>query len=592
MNPQSGKQFILRFFKHHAPSYLVGLILMIASTRIRLLYPEYVGDATDYLVSEGAQIQGLWPFLVRLLIVALIAFLGSYVWRYFIIGNARKMQRELRAQVFQSFQELSETFYAHHKTGDLIAHAINDVNAVRMAFGPALVMSINGAAMVGVSILGMGQRLGPGITAKILLPIPLVVALMLWLGRVIRERFAQVQEGFGLVSDRVHESIHGIRVIKAYAKEEQEEARFQKLSKDMARRNQRMVRVSGILSPLVQAGFAVSFGLFFLIAVPLAVRREITLGDFTASANYLGMMLMPVTFIGRIINVLSRGRASLERLDVVLCAPREVLDGSGAAQSIPWGAVRANELTFTYPYASKPALKGVSFDLPAGTHAAVLGESGAGKSTLLHLFLKSHALPEGMLFFDGQDINDFSLATLRSCMGYVPQDTFLFHVTIEENIRFFEESYDEAAVIQAAKDARIHEFIASLPKGYQTVLGERGVNLSGGQKQRIAIARALLRDPAILLLDDALSAVDSLTEEEILHRLKQVRRNKTTFLATHRLSSAQHFDVIFVLAEGTIQERGDHGALLLKGGRYHEFYQSQVQDRLGSDEERSSEGNF
>lgn len=580
-----GKKFLRQFFKENKWSYILGILLMVVSTRIRLLYPEFVGDATDYLASGGSEWSGLSYYIYMLILVAVIGFIGAYIWRYLIVGNARKLQRDLSALVFSNFQELSQSFYNKRKTGDLIAYNINDVNAVRMAFGPALIMSINGFAMMTIAIMGMVNRLGGITTLKILAPIPFIVFAMVKLGRTIRARFRKVQEAFGSISDRVNENINGIRVIKAYVQEDEEVERFMDLSENSAFRNISMVRVSGLLNPMVQSGFAVSFGLFFIICGPMVVDGRITIGDFTAVANYLNMMLRPVMFIGRIINVLQRGMASMSRLDDVLNHPHEITDGTGKAKAMNSGSLDIVNLNFKYPGTDAMVLEDINISLPTGKSLGVLGETGSGKTTLVNLLMKVYNVPDGTIFIDGQDINDYTLDVLLDNVSYVPQDNFLFHDTIDENIRFFKDNYTKEEVVQAAKDAHIHHSIAALPKGYETELGERGVNLSGGQKQRISIARALIRDPKILILDDALSAVDTVTEAKILKRFKEIRTDKSTVIVAHRISAVIDCDEIIVLDGQFIKERGTHEELLERRGLYFDIYNSQYKDRLGEDEE-------
>lgn len=580
-----GKKFLRQFFKENKWSYILGILLMIVSTRIRLLYPEFVGDATDYLASDGSDWSGLSYYIYMLILVAVIGFIGAYIWRYLIIGNARKLQRDLSALVFSNFQELSQSFYNKRKTGDLIAYNINDVNAVRMAFGPALIMSINGFAMMVIAVMGMVNRVGGLTSLKILAPIPFIVFLMIKLGRTIRARFRKVQEAFGSISDRVNENINGIRVIKAYVQEDEEVERFMDLSENSAFRNVSMVRVSGMLNPIVQSGFAVSFGLFFVICGPMVVNGEMTIGDFTAVANYLNMMLRPVMFIGRIINVLQRGMASMSRLDDVLNHPHEITDGTGKAKEMNSGSLDIVNLDFTYPGTEAVVLKDINISLPTGKSLGILGETGSGKTTLVNLLMKVYNVPDETILIDGQDINDYTLDVLLDNVSYVPQDNFLFNDTIDENIRFFKDNYTKEEVIQAAKDAHIHHSIAALPKGYETELGDRGVNLSGGQKQRISIARALIRDPKILILDDALSAVDTVTEAKILKRFQEVRTDKSTVIVAHRISAVIDCDEIIVLEDKIIKERGTHEELLERRGLYFDIYNSQYKDRLGEDEE-------
>lgn len=575
-----GSKFLKDFLIRNKLTYLSGILLMLLSTYVRLLYPQYLGQAADLLVSETLTETALLQLILRIIGVAAAAFVGAYFWRRLIIGNGRKLERELRTLIFKNFQALSQAFYNRRKTGDLIAYAINDVNAVRLTFGPVLIMSINGAATVAITSLNIFGTIGLRTGLVLLLPIPFAVWVMAGLGRRIRERFRLVQAAFGSISDRVNENINGIRVIKAYGQEAAEVEKFTELSAAMYDKNMAMVKVSGLLNPLVGAAFGVSFGLFFLVCTPMAVRREISVGAFITLASYLSLMLVPVASLGRIINVFQRGRASLDRINEILDYPHEITDGDGAALPLGTGSLRIQDLTFTYPGTYLDVLKNIQVTLPHGSSLGIIGDTGSGKTTLVNLLLKTYNVPSGKIFLDDQDINEFPLTVLREGIGYVPQDNFLFHDTAAENIKFFKAGYTDEAVQAAAKAAQIHEGIMELPDGYDTLLGERGVNLSGGQRQRIGIARAIIRDPQILILDDALSAVDTLTESLILNNLRTLRRGKTTIIIAHRISSVRACDEIIVMDGGEIRERGTHFELLEKGGRYGEIYESQYNDAI------------
>lgn len=575
-----GLKFIKNFMKSHWAKYLFGISLMLVSTKVRLLYPEYLGKAVGIMVADDFTLEKLWYYIVLIVLTALLAFIGSYIWRYVIIGNSRDMEKELRELVFTNFQQLSQAFYNRRKTGDLIAYAINDVNAVRMTFGPALIMSINGLAMIAISITGLIAKVGFKRALIVLIPIPIVVVIMIIMGKSIRSRFRQVQEAFGSISDRVNENINGIRVIKAYVQEESEVDKFLKLSDNMAYKNLSMVRVSGLLNPVIQTGFAITFGIFFFICGPLAIDGSLKVEDFVAGVTYLNMMLMPITSIGRIINIMQRGMASLQRIDEILEYPHEIVDGTGGAKEFNTGSLKINNLDFIYPGTDRLVLKNINIDLPNGKSLGIIGSTGAGKTSLVNLILKTYNVPLGKIIIDGKDINDYSLALLRDNIGYVPQDNFLFHDTIGRNIKFFKEIYSEEELHNATKDAQIYDSIMELKDGFDTQLGDRGVNLSGGQKQRISIARALIRNPKILILDDALSAVDTVTESKILQRLKEVRNDKTTIIIAHRISAVMYCDEIIVIEDNEIKERGSHEELIMKGGIYSGIYKSQFKDAI------------
>lgn len=568
------------FFYRFRYKYLLGIGIMVVTQIIRNQYPKILGQAADLMVSPEFTWNALLIKVLLIVLIAVLAFIGAFLWRNLLMGNARYLETELRELIFKNFQALSQAFYNRRKTGDLIAYAINDVNAVRMTFGPAFALSINGISIIFIAITNIVATVGVKTSLIILSPIPVVIFLILKIGTKIRARFKIVQQSFGNISDRVNENINGIRVIKAYVQEDEEVEKFKVLSDEMATANQNMIKISGMLNPIIQIGFALSFALFMVIAGRQAVNGEITLGNFISVNGYLAMMLMPVTSIGRIINILQRGMASMQRIDEILDYPHEITDGTGEAKSMETGSVRINDLTFRYPGSEKDVLKDIDFNLESGKSLGIIGATGSGKTTLVNLLLKTYNVEDSKIIIDGKDINEYPLGVLRNNIGYVPQDNFLFHDTINQNIKFFKNNISDEAVIKATKDAFIYDSIMNLPDKFETYLGERGVNLSGGQKQRISIARALVRDPKILILDDALSAVDTVTESKILGRFKEIRNNKTTIIIAHRISAVMNCDEIIVLEDGAIKERGTHSELIEKGGMYNEIFESQYKDRL------------
>lgn len=570
-----GKKFFKEFFYRHRYSYLIGITVMLLATYIRNQYPALLGKAADVMVSKDFTWNALFNVIFWIIGISVLSFIGAYIWRNLLMGNARSLETELRELIFKNFQALSQSFYNKRKTGDLIAYAINDVNAVRMTFGPVLVMSINGFAVLFIAMQKIVSTIGYKTSLIILSPIPVVIFFIIRLGYLIRARFRIVQQSFGDISDRVNENINGIRVIKAYVQEDEEVLKFKELSNKMAKANQDMIKVSGLLNPIIQIGFALSFTLYLIIAGKEAVKGEITLGNFIAVNGYLAMMLMPVTSIGRIINILQRGMASMQRIDEILDYPHEIVDGVGDIKEMETGEVEIKDLDFVYPGTDKKVLEDFNIKIPNGHSLGIIGPTGFGKTTLVNLLLKTYNVEDGKIFIGGHDINEYSLGVLRSNIGYVPQDNFLFHDTISENIKFFKDIYSEEEVMNATKDAFIYDSIEKLPDKFNTSLGERGVNLSGGQKQRISIARALIRDPKVLILDDALSAVDTVTESKILKRFKEVRKNKTTLIIAHRISAVKDCDEIIVLDGNKIAERGTHEELINKGGIYNDIFKSQ-----------------
>ncbi len=579
-----GKKIIFRFFREHKFSYIVGILFMLLSSYIQTLFPKVLGNTVDILKSRNFRPGAVTVNIFYILLIAAGTFCTTYVWRNLVIGNARKLECHLREKLFDHFQILSPEFYSRRKTGDLIAYAINDINAVRMTFGPATSMSVNGVVVCVISIYSMANAINWKLTLFSLLPIPIMVAIMFTIGKAVKKRFRRVQETFSAISDRVNENINGIRVIKAYVQEDGEVEKFQKLNNQMVDANLGMVRISAFLSPLIELCFTVSFVFNLIWGGGMVLKGSISLGDFVAFNGYLAMILAPVLSIGQVITIIQRGMASLGRLNDILSEQPAIRD-EGETERFPQGAsIEIRNLSFTYPGAEKASLSDISLNVPGGRTLGIIGKTGSGKSTLVNLLLKMYNVPDETIRIGGADINEYRLAALRGGFGLVPQDNFLFSASIAENIRFFKDVYTDEQVEQAARNSCIYESIAGLPGGFETVLGERGVNLSGGQKQRVSIARALVKDPEILVLDDALSAVDTVTESEILANLRKVRQKKTTVIIASRISAVMEADEIIVLDGGRICERGTHGQLLAEGGVYSEIYNYQ----FGTDGEADS----
>jgi ATP-binding cassette subfamily B protein len=572
-----GKKFLLRFLKGRWPSYSVGFLFMFLASWIQTLFPRILGNVVDILEQNGFEPSSVYKQIGALLLVAAGTFATTYVWRNLVIGNARRLECDLRENLFEHFQVLSPEFYTRRKTGDLIAYAINDINAIRQTFGPATSQTINGISVILISVIAMSRVMDWRTTVLVLVPIPFIVVFMLWIGRLVKKRFKKVQKNFASISDRVNENISGIRVIKAYVQEDHEVRKFEKLNERMVESNLSMVRVSAFLSPVIEICFTISFVLNLVLGGRKVLTGEISLGDFIAFNGYLALLLKPVISIGKVISIVQRGLASLARLDEILDVPAGIVDG-GPVDVFPTNAdLHIRDLSFTYPGADRESLSHIDLNVPAGRTLGILGRTGSGKSTLVQLLLKMYEVGDGKICIGGTDLNDFTLAALRSGLGLVPQDNFLFSATVSENIRFFSDAYTSEQVEEAARNSCIHDSLMDLPDGFDTVLGERGVNLSGGQKQRISLARALIRDPEVLVLDDALSAVDTVTETAILANLRRVRSGRTTWIVAHRISAVMEADEIVVLDGGCIAERGTHAELLAKGGLYREIHDLQHQ---------------
>jgi ATP-binding cassette, subfamily B, multidrug efflux pump len=568
------KNILIGFIKEHKFSYMIGLVFMFLSSYVQTLFPKVLGNTVDILKIKGFKPGSVYANIGYILLIAVGTFAFTYVWRNLVIGNARKLECHIREKLFDHFQILSPEFYSQRKTGDLIAYAINDINAVRQTLGPALSMAINGIVVCVISIYSMAKAVNWQLTLLSLLPLPVMVYIMIYIGKIVKKRFKRVQETFASISDRVNENINGVRVIKAYVQEDKEVEKFEKLNNQMVENNLSMVRVSAFLSPLIELCFTVSFVFNLIWGGNMVLKGSISLGDFIAFNGYLTMILGPVLSIGQVTTIFQRGMASLGRLNDIMGVKPQIKD-TGSIRELTEESIKINNLSFTYPGAEQESLRNISLTIPKGHTLGIIGKTGSGKSTLSNLLLKMYNVKNGQIYFGDTDMNDYKLEAIRNGIGVVPQDNFLFNASISDNIRFFKDIYSDAEVAEAARNSCIYQNIMELPNGFETILGERGVNISGGQKQRISIARALVRNPEILILDDALSAVDTVTEAEILNNLRKVRSNKTTIIVASRISAVMQADEILVLDKGEIRERGTHTQLIEKGGIYSEIYQYQ-----------------
>ncbi|MBV7273822.1 ABC transporter ATP-binding protein [Clostridium sp. PL3] len=566
-----GKKILINFIIDHKISYSIGILFMLLTSYIQALFPKVLGNTIDILKIDGFNFKNVYINIAYIVCIAFGTFLTTYVWRNLVIGNGRRLECYLREKLFEHLQKLSIEFYNKNKTGDLIAYAINDVNAVRMTFGPATAMTINGMVICFISIYSMARTINWRLTILSLLPVPVIFFIMISIGRIVRNRFKKVQESFASISDRVQENINGIRVIKAYVQEEDELKNFQKLNDQMIKSNLDMVAASSYLSPLIELCFSISFVLNLIMGSNMVLKGEISLGEFIAFNGYLTMIMAPIVSFGRIITIIQRGMASLNRLNEIFSISPKIQEGNNLVEKPIMGSIEIKNLSFTYPNSKEIVLSDINLSISQGCTLGIIGRTGSGKSTLVNLLLRMYNVEKGKVFLDGIDINDYKLDRLRDSFGFVPQDNFLFSDSICNNIKFFKDAYSDEQVAYAAKNSCIYESIMNLQNEFNEILGERGVNISGGQKQRISIARALIKDPKILILDDALSAVDTITEAKILRNIKELRKNKSSIIIAHRISAVMHADEIIVIDKGRILERGTHLELLQKGGLYYDI---------------------
>lgn len=575
------KNFITlkEFLSAHKKDYLLGIFWVFFVDLIGMITPKIIGAFTDDLKAGAVSSAGIWKYVGIILGVAVLVAVSRYFWRIYIMGTARTSEVYLRDKFYAHLQTLSPNFFNHNKIGDLMAHATNDLNAIRMALGPGFLSFIDPMFVLTFTLIMMIYTVGWQLTLFALAPMPLLIIISRMFGKIIHHRFGEVQHAFGLLSDRVQESFAGARVVKTFVQEDAEIEKFTRQNQENFKSNLKLARVNGVYNPLVTLVSTLSFLIALSYGGILVVRGSITLGEFISFNTYLALMTWPMMAIGQVINIWQRGSASMERINNIMMTQPEIFDEPDMiADKVDLdGSIELRNLTFTYPGTDRPVLKNLNVHVPAGKKVAIIGRTGSGKTTLLSLLLRMYNPPRGQMLIDGVDINQIPLATLRENIGYVPQENFLFSKSIRDNIGFSGRgSYSQAEVEAAATLAQVHTNIVDFTEGYDTMLGERGVTLSGGQKQRVSIARAVLKNPKILILDDSLSAVDTHTEEEILRGMREIMQGRTSLLIAHRISTIKDADEILVLDDGEILERGTHEELLQQGGLYYELYQKQL----------------
>ena len=568
------KRFALYFRKYKA-QLILGIACIFASVTAGLFIPLIVGQAVDENWSEVS-----WSKLTisagKVLLASLISGVFLFLQRRILIGISRNIEYDIRKEFYRHLVDQPLAFFHEHRTGDLMARATNDLSAVRQLAGPMIMYSLQTVFVVAL-VLPLMIMLNWWLTLLLFVTMPLVSLTVKYFGQQVHTRFEKIQDFFGQITARAQENFSGVRVVRAYAQEEAEMAAFNNLNWQYAERNLGLVRVEALMRPLMT--FLIGFGYVLIIwaGVPLAVRGEITVGEFTMFNLYLTRLIWPLIALGYVVNLYQRGTASLKRLNSILRVEPSIADRPGAVEQPPiQGKIEFRELTFRYHPSDEPVLKNLTLTIPEGHTVAFVGRTGSGKSTIANLIPRLIEAPPNTVFIDGVDIRDYPLAQLRSSIGYVPQETFLFSDSVKGNIAFGVEKAETAEVEWAAEIAGLSEDIAGFPDRFDALVGERGITLSGGQKQRTAIARAVLREPKILILDDALSSVDTYTEEKILGQLRGVMRDRTSVIISHRVSTVREADMICVLDEGRLIEQGTHDELLALRGEYADLYERQL----------------
>lgn len=565
------------FLTEHKWKYLSGIIVLVLVDALQLITPKLLGHITDALGSGTLSMEAIYFYMGIIILLAILVAVCRYIWRMLVLGSSRSLEYWLRNRLFSHLELMAPNFFNNHKTGDLMAHATNDINAVRMAFGHGIVMITDAIFLTSATVIIMVATIDIRLTAAALLPLPVIAAVMILFGKMVQNKFTNVQEAFSSLTDMVQESISGIRVIKSFVQEKSEIEKFSTFNDGYVKRNMELIRVWGLMFPMVAFIGSLSFLLALYFGGMLVIDEQLSLGQFVSFVSYLGLLTWPMMAVGWVINILQRGIASMKRINEILDTAPEILDGKAVRDINDYRPnLEFRNLSFTYPGAAAPALTEINLTVKEGTTLAIVGKTGSGKTTLVSLLMRLYNTNPGELLVDGVDINAIPLKMLRRNIGYVPQDNFLFSVSIRDNIAFSDPSMDMDRVIAASKIAQVYDNVMDFPDKFDTILGERGVTLSGGQKQRVSIARAVAKDPKIIILDDSLSAVDTKTEEQVLAGLKQVMSSKTAIIIAHRISTIKDADEIIVLDEGRIVERGTHEELVKIDGLYNSVYQKQL----------------
>jgi ATP-binding cassette subfamily B multidrug efflux pump len=573
---------LIPYFKKYRGSYVVGTVCVFLTNGIWILFPLVIRRAVDDL-HLGITRHKLVTYALLLLAVAGIKGIFQFLTRWIVIGVSREIEFDLRNDLFRHLERLSYSYYQRTRTGDIMARATNDLNAVRMLLGPAIMYSANTIVFTAGALAFM-LSISPKLTLYAFLPLPIVSITIQHFGRKIHERFERIQAMFSDISARAQENFSGARVIRAYVQEEAEIAAFETSNQEYIKRSLKLVRLMGMLWPTLETMLGLAIVLVLWLGGREVISGRITVGGFVAFNTYMVQLTWPIIALGWVINIFQRGTASTGRIQQILSERPEIEDteviqlkNRTAESSVSTqirGEIEFRHLNFSYN--STPVLHDINLRIPAGSSLAIVGPTGSGKTTLVDLIPRIYDAEPGTVLIDGIPVREYPLADLRSNLGFVPQETFLFSETVRENIAFGKEDATDQEVRSAAVAASIGEEIEGFPEQYQTLVGERGITLSGGQKQRTAIARAIIRNPRILILDDALSSVDTNTEDKILNHLREIMRGRTTIFISHRVSTVRNADRIAVLHAGRIVELGTHDELVAKDGYYTDLYNKQL----------------
>ncbi|WP_058189658.1 ABC transporter ATP-binding protein [Terracidiphilus gabretensis] len=572
---------LFSYMRRYRWGYVWGSLSVVATNAISVQFPRVVGKAVDSFRDPSTTRSTILILAGLLVVIGITKGVFLYAQRWILIGISREIEFDLRNDLFRHLESQDSGFYRRYHTGDIMARMTNDLNAVRMLLGPAIMYSAN-TLMFTVCALFYLLRVSPYLTLIALAPAPLASLLVQYLGRKIHERFERIQAGFSEISSQAQENFSANRLVRAFAQEEAQIALFEKLNRSYIARSLRLVQLMGMLWPTLEFILGGSMVLTLLVGGHQVIEHKISVGQFVEFNTYMLLLIFPVIALGWVVNIFQRGTASVARIDEMM-REKPAIDDSQADTSIPADTILSGEiefrnLSFRYDEGAQDSLavlRDISLRIPAGSSLAIVGPTGSGKTTLVNTLSRLLEAPDGSLLIDGRPVRQYPLAVLRHNIGMVPQETFLFSETLRENLGFGAPGAAAQELLDAAEAAHIRKEFEEFPQGFETMVGERGVTLSGGQKQRTAIARALLRRPAILILDDALASVDTYTEERILGGLRNYTAGATTILISHRVSTVRNADQIAVLDKGRIVELGTHDDLLALDGYYAGLYQKQ-----------------
>ncbi|MFS9256113.1 ABC transporter transmembrane domain-containing protein [Streptococcus infantis] len=567
------------FFKLEKRRYLVGIVALVLVSVLNLIPPMVMGRVIDAITSGRLTQDELLLHLFYLLLAAFGMYYLRYVWRMYILGSSYRLGQIMRSRLFEHFTRMSPAFYQNYRTGDLMAHATNDINALTRLAGGGVMSAVDASITALVTLLTMLFSISWQMTLVAILPLPFMAYATSRLGRKTHKAFGESQAAFSELNNKVQESVSGIKVTKSFGYQSDELASFQEVNDLTFQKNLQTMKYDSLFDPMVLLFVGSSYALTLLVGAFMVQAGQVTVGNLVTFISYLDMLVWPLMAIGFLFNITQRGKVSYQRIESLLSQESPVKDPESPLDGIENG--RLDYAIDRFAFEDEETLRDIHFSLEKGQTLGLVGQTGSGKTALIKLLLREYDVDQGAIYLNGHDIRDYRLADLRSLMGYVPQDQFLFASSILENICFGNPDLPFSAVEEATKLAQVYQDIQAMPEGFDTVIGEKGVSLSGGQKQRLAMSRAMILNPDILILDDSLSAVDAKTEFAIIDNLKETRKDKTTIITAHRLSAVVHADLILVMQDGRIIERGRHEDLLALDGWYAQTYQSQQLEMKG-----------